>query len=61
VSTTLLWVAGVSKVHEGRSPPGAEMTMRRLVPARKVWAMGSTGIRTSVNAPAGRFFLSEAR
>ena len=36
VSTTEFCVAGVSNAHDGRSPPGAEITMRSLVPGRKV-------------------------
>ncbi len=48
VSRTLLSVLGVRKDHDGRSPPGAEITIRSRVPARKTWPMGSIGIRTSV-------------
>ena len=48
VSVTDPWVAGVANAHEGRSPPGAEITMRSRVPARKAWAMGSIGMRTRV-------------
>ena len=48
MSVTEPWVAGVANAHDGRSPPGAEMTMRRRVPVRNAWAMGSIGIRTRV-------------
>ena len=48
VSVTDPCVAGVANAHAGRSPPGAEITMRNRVPARKAWAMGSIGIRTRV-------------
>ena len=61
LSTTEPCVWNVWNDHDGRSPPGAEITMRNRVPTRKVCAMGSMGIRTRVNWPAGRFWRSEAR
>ena len=54
VLVTEPFVAVLAKAHDGRSPPGAEITMRSAVPARKVWAIGFTGTRTITGLPAGR-------
>ena len=61
VSVTDPCVAGVANAHVGRSPPGAEITMRKRVPARNECAMGSIGMRTSVYRPLGRFSRSDLR
>ena len=53
VSRTEPCVGGVSKVHDGRSPPGAEMTMRSRVPAGRCGRSGPPVCGPARSAPAG--------
>ncbi len=60
--TVAVWpLSSVSKVHSGRSPPGAEITTRNSVPGPNVWAMGSMGIRSNEYRAGDRFRASVAR
>ncbi len=60
--TVACWpLSSVSKVHSGRSPPGAEITTRNSVPGRNVWAIGSIGIRSKEYRSGDRFRASVAR